>query len=85
MRLLITGKDKNMAAKLKELRENRAKISEKARAVESYVDWYEASETRTYSGTFDDYLKLRDKLEKEIRSRNDAISKYLDSIQKEYE
>ena len=85
VRLLITGKDKNMAAKLKELRENRAKISEKARAVESYVDWYEASETRTYSGTFDDYLKLRDKLEKEIRSRNDAISKYLDSIQKEYE
>ena len=32
-----------------------------------------------------DYLKLRDKLEKEIRPRGDALSKYLDALEKEYE
>ena len=74
-----------MTEKLASLAERRKTISELATAVESHLDWYEASQTHSYSGTFDDYIKLRDKLDKEIRTRTDAISKYLDLFEKEYE
>jgi len=82
---MIQGKDKEVLGELATLNAERAKIREKAVAVESYLDWYEASEIHTYSGTFDDYIKLRRKMESEIRPRSDAISKYLDTLEKEYE
>ncbi|MEI6536951.1 MAG: hypothetical protein WCN98_16525, partial [Verrucomicrobiaceae bacterium] len=85
IRLLMKGKDKNATEKLAELRKRRIEIAEKAKAVESYTDWYEASETKNYSGTFEDYLRLHDKIDREIRPRTDAISKYLDALAKEYE
>jgi hypothetical protein len=83
--LLAQGKDKGVMDKLEDLRAKRAKTREAAKAVESYVDWYEATQNETYSGEFDDYLKLCRKLDKEKYTRGDAISKYLDAIEKEYE
>jgi len=85
VRLLISGKQKGVTEKLAALREQHARILEQARAVESHLDWYEASQTRSYSGAFDDYLKLGDKLDNEIRTRHDALSKYLDTLEKEYQ
>lgn len=82
---MMKGKDKNVTAKLAELDRRRGKISQQAKAVESYADWYEASETKEYSGTYEDYLRLCEKIDKEIRPRTDAISKYLDALAKEYE
>ncbi len=84
IRLLISGKQKGVAEKLAELGKERQKVLELARAVESHLDWYEASQTRGYSGVFDDYLKLGDKIENEIRTRNDPLAKYLDTLEKEY-
>ena len=84
IRLLVNGKQKGVAEKLTSLREQLSNISKLARAVESHLDWYEASQTRSYSGAFDDYLKLCDQIDREYRSRNDALSKYLDLLQKEY-
>ncbi len=79
------GKDKNVRAKLAELKKRHTQITQQAKAVESYADWYEASETKGYSATFEDYLRLCDKIDKEIRPRTDAISRYLDALAKEYE
>lgn len=83
--MMIKGKERNVTAKLAELKKRRLQISQQAKAVESYTDWYEASETKGYSGTFEDYLKLCEKIDKEIRPRTDAISKYLDALAKEYQ
>ena len=85
VRNLMNGKERGIKEKLENLHDQYVKISNESKAVESYLDWYEASETPNYSGTFDDYLKLRDKLDKAIRPRGDAISQYLDSLEKEYE
>lgn len=84
IRQLMTGKQKGVPEKLAELARDRARIRDLSLAVETHLDWYEASQTRGYSGSFDDYLKLRDKLDKENRARNDAISRYLDSLAREY-
>jgi hypothetical protein len=84
VRLLVGGKPKGVPEKLATLREQQTKVRELARAVETHLDWYEAEQTRSYSGLFDDYLKLGDKIEQELRPRNDALSKYLDTLAKEY-
>ena len=49
-----------------------------------YLDFYEASETGRLSGKFDDFLNLPTTIEKELPPRTDPISKYLDSIDKEF-
>ncbi len=85
VRILINGKQKGVSDKLASLRDQRAVILELARAVESHMDWYEASQTKSYSGVFDDYLKLGDQIDQETNTRNDALSKYLDTLAKEYE
>jgi hypothetical protein len=82
---LMEGKDKGVSDKLESLGKRRAEVHELARALESHLDWYEATQVQTRSGLFDDYLKLREKLDKEVRPRTDEISKYLDSLAKEYE
>lgn len=82
---LAQGNEKSALDKLEALRIRRVKTHEAAQAVESYVDWYEATQNETYSGEFEDYLKLCRKLDKESHTRSDAISRYLDAIQKEYD
>ncbi len=82
---LVNGSDKGVAAKLASLAQRRTQLQRRAKAVQSYLDWYEANETQTFSHLFDDYLKLRDRLEKERPPRGDAMSQYLDALEKEYE
>ncbi|RBP35717.1 hypothetical protein DES53_12086 [Roseimicrobium gellanilyticum] len=82
---LLNGKDRGIAEKLETLRQRRMQIQGKAKSVESFLDWYEASETQTYSNLFDDYLKLRDRLERERAQRPDELSRELDALEKEYE
>lgn len=82
---LVSGNDKGMTGTLEELHKRRDAIHEIAKAVESHLDWFEASGTVNYSGTFNDYFKLRDELDKQIHPRSDALSQYLDAVEKEYE
>ncbi|CAN5916300.1 hypothetical protein BH11VER1_BH11VER1_28740 [soil metagenome] len=82
---LVNGTEKGMPDTFDVLHKKRDAIHETAKAVESHLDWFEASGTVHYSGTFNDYFKLRDELDKQIRPRSDALSQYLDAIEKEYE
>ena len=82
---MILGREKGLSEELARLRATHNEIRIKARAVESYVDWYEASQTQTYSHVFDDYLKLRDDLDKDVIPRTDSLSRYLDALEKEFE
>ena len=82
---LLKGKTKGVADRLEELGKSREATHEKALAVESYLDWYEANHTGTLSHSFDDFLKLDDELSKERLPRNDALSKYLDAVQLEFQ
>ncbi|WP_156346370.1 hypothetical protein [Verrucomicrobium spinosum] len=82
---LIMGRETGVAEQLAAIRKRHLEVREMARAAESYVDWYEASQTQTYSHAFDDYMKLRDDLDKQSIPRADAVSRYLDAIQQEFE
>lgn len=82
---LMMGRETGVAEQLAAIRKRHLEAREMARAVESYVDWYVADQTPVYSHAFDDYLKLRDDLEKQSIPRADAVSRYLDAIQQEFE
>ncbi|WP_038169625.1 hypothetical protein [Verrucomicrobium sp. BvORR106] len=82
---LILGRETGVAEQLAAIRKRHLEVRELARAVETYVDWYKADQTQTYSGAFDDYMKLRDDLDKQTIPRTDAVSRYLDAIQQEFE
>lgn len=82
---LIMGRETGVAEQLAAIRKRHLEARELARAVESYVDWYVADQTPAYSHAFDDYMKLRDDLDKQTIPRADAVSRYLDAIQQEFE
>ena len=75
------GKTKDVPAALAELKAARETALTQATAVRSHLDWYEASETKNYTGEFDDYLRLSETIRKELAPRTDVISKHLDELE----
>lgn len=81
---LQSGRTKGVDERLAALRSRTAKAYQQAKAVQDHLDWFEASETKNYSGTFDDYLDLPAQIEKELPARNDPLSQYLDAMDAEF-
>lgn len=66
------------------LERERAALARRAREVEDYLDWWEASHSQFLSGEFDRYLEAADRLEAELPPRDDEVSRYLDGLHQEY-
>lgn len=81
---LKEGKTKDMDKRIVTLREFALLAYQKSVAVRDYLDYYEANESTSLSGKFDDYLNLPSIIQKELPERTDPISKYLDAIDKEF-
>src|SRR3982751_2385511 len=62
----------------------REKIAARMNEVDDFMNWYEATQAKTASGVFRDYLHAADSSE-EIPRRHDAISVYLDAVETELE
>lgn len=78
---LSVGKTKGADEKLKALRKRAVESYVKACAVQDHLDWYEATQSTRYSGLFEDFLTLPDRVHEELPPRNDPISKYLDEVE----
>lgn len=81
---LKEGKTKDMDKRIALLREFALVAYQKSIAVRDYLDYYEANESTSLSGKFDDYLNLPAIIQKELPPRTDPISKYLDAIDNEF-
>lgn len=82
---LKSGKMKTVEEDLKKAAELRAKISETLVQAEDYMNYFEATRAPRRSQAFDDYMEMRRRLENRGRpKREDRISKYLDSLEKEF-
>lgn len=81
---LTEGKTKGIDQRLQTIRRHAEAAEAQSKAVRDYVDYFQASESNEYSGTFDDYLKLPQQIERELPPRTDPISKYLDALDKEF-
>jgi hypothetical protein len=82
---LAKGKaGKSLPAALQRLATTRQKLAVTLRGIEDHLDWYEATQSTSPSGAFEDYLHAAGELEKPRPPRTDAISRYLDEMETEY-
>jgi hypothetical protein len=75
------GKTKEVPIMLAELKVASEGALTQASAVQSHLDWYEASQTQNYTGEFDDFLHLPSTIKKELSPRADVISQHLDELE----
>lgn len=80
---LARGKTFGMAKRLEKLSATRAALAQQMDGIDGYLDWFEATQARTESGNFSDYLKASGTGRKEAPARHDAISVYLDAMENE--
>lgn len=75
------GRTKKITERLARARATREQITRRMSAVGDYMNWFEATQSRSASGVFEEYLKAAElALEREPR-RRDRISVYLDSLE----
>jgi hypothetical protein len=75
----------DVAAKLTELEETRLLMNQRGKRAVDYLDWFEITRARETSGVFDDYMKLKQRLDQGLLQRDDHLSRYLDRAEKIYE
>jgi hypothetical protein len=79
---LSQGKTSKVGAQISSLDASRELMRAKAERAADFMDWFEITRARQPSGVFDDYLRLKDRAEYRAHPREDAVSKYLDQMDK---
>lgn len=82
--LLAAGKRSGINERLARLRNLRAKIAQRMNKIDDYMNWFEATQARTRSGAFANYLSAAEE-QKDAPRRHDALSVYLDSIEEQFQ
>jgi hypothetical protein len=83
--LLARGKPKGVAERLAAAEEMRGRTVERMEQVGDYLNWYEATQVGVRSGAFDRYIEAANALEKPRDARDDAIGRYLDTLERALE
>jgi hypothetical protein len=52
--------------------------------IDDYLNWFEATQSQTRSGTFAEYLEAAGRSEDPQPRRRDAISVYLDALEAQF-
>lgn len=81
--LLVKGKRKALTARLAQLQASRAKLTARMTEIDDYMNWFEATQSKTKSGAFADYLKAVQGQNDARPRRRDALSVYLDAMEEQ--
>ena len=85
LRAIVQPRKKfNVASKLAELEETRLLMSQRGKRAVDYLDWFEITRARQTSGVFDDYIKLKQRLDQGLMQQEDHLSRYLNRAEKIY-
>jgi hypothetical protein len=77
---LERGETAKVPERLASLDQSRELMRAKGERAVDFLDWFEITRARNPSGVFDDYLRLKDRLQERKHVRTDPMSKYLDRI-----
>lgn len=83
--LIQPQKNFDIAAKISELEEARLLMAQRGKRAVDYMDWFEITRARETTGVFDDYMKLKRRLDQGIKQNEDHVSRYLERIDKIYQ
>jgi hypothetical protein len=81
---LGVGKNHGATARLTRLKTSRAKIAMRMGEIDDYMNWFEATQSRTKSGEFSDYLKAASEANQPEPRRRDPLSVYLDALEEQF-
>jgi hypothetical protein len=82
--LLVKGKRKGLTARLAQLQASRAKLTTRTTEIDDYMNWFEATQSKTKSGAFADYLKAVQRQNEARPRRRNALSVYLDVVEEQF-
>jgi hypothetical protein len=78
--LLASGRTERVAERITRVNVQRAELRSRLGKIDDYMNWFEATQSRTQTGAFAAYLKAADSAENQ-RRRRDPISVYLDTLE----
>ena len=81
---LAAGKNLRATERLARLRGLRAKLASRMDKIDDCMNWFEATQARTNSGVFANYLDSIQSKSEAAPRRRDPISVYLDSIEEQF-
>jgi hypothetical protein len=83
---ISAGKTRGVDKALESIGSYHQLIVERMDKIDDYLNWYEATQMPEQSGAFNDFLESAKAAEKQQPpKRNDAISKYIDQLEREFE
>src|SRR5437763_214462 len=83
--LLARGKRKRVAERLVRVQATRATLAARMSDIDDYMNWFEATQSKTGSGVFVDYLRAVGESQIPAPRRRDPLSVYLDSVAEQFE
>ena len=74
------GKTKKTPGQIADLKKARETMVAKSTHARDYLDWFEITRARDTSGLFEDYARLKERLNAKPHNRTDPLSAYLDRM-----
>lgn len=78
---LQDGRTRQVGEQLKEVEKYQGLVLKRMSDIADYMNWFEATQIAKRSNSFDDYLQSVKEFSNQTSKRNDAISRYLDSLE----
>jgi len=82
---LERGKWKGVAKRVTDLKDIRARVAARMSDIDDYMNWFEATQSKSGSGVFAAYLRAADQPQAPAPRRRDALSVYLDALANQFE
>ncbi|PYL61434.1 MAG: hypothetical protein DMF24_07260 [Verrucomicrobia bacterium] len=83
--LLARGKRNRIAKRLSRLEVTRKQLAARMTDIDDYMNWFEATQMKSGSGNFRDYLKAVDQSQLSVPKRHDPLSVYVDALEDQLE
>jgi DNA-binding protein H-NS len=82
---LARKKTHRITRRLEQLASARRETGNRMEKIDDYLNWFEATQSQTRSGTFAEYLKTAGRSDDPEPRRRDAISVYLDVLEAQFQ
>jgi hypothetical protein len=83
--LLARGKRRGMAKRLSQLEATRQRLALRMSEIDDYMNWFEATQMKSASGNFINYLNAVDQSQLQQPKRRDPLSVYVDALEDQFE
>jgi hypothetical protein len=83
--LLTRGKRKGIAKRLSRLEVTSKQLAARMSDIDDYMNWFEATQMKSRSGNFTDYLKAVNHSQLSAPKRHDPLSIYVDALEDQFE